>query len=385
MTGIVPKGGLGSWAGPVRWVLILGAFGVGALAFGGWTGAFFATLAAIFTHSGGGADPALVQAQQTIGTALTDHDRLEFRGETTTYEVPLDPGVPPINSLYPGTGGIETGDDRFDNAVCLIANSASWVPLLNCAVRLAFIEMQPTRYVTDAHAFSVRAETLGDHNDFLDRVERARQLAGHLAMLAGRPRTTLMAQRLDEADGPTERLVVFKALWHADRANALALARTLSEPHVRYFVATASTPPDRAVIRETAFDAALDGALRTRASLRWLGLETGVYDLDVLEVVDSSHPAAALQPALLQIWVESMPDADEAIELVGRFGQPEHVARIGVLLNGPRATAARRALNRLRERFPNLQGGNLAIVVAEEGQLGLVEAEGALSEGEREG
>jgi hypothetical protein len=359
----------------VRWLVVAIASGIGWKLGGPWVGLGLGAVGSVMALVRGRS--AVINAARThLTQQIGDHDNLHFDGELSYFTLTLPDGIPRIASLTPGRGGVMTGDRDFDARVALIGDAADWIPLLNRPIRQTLCDIQPVRFDSTTQTLIIEADTSYEHGTFPDRIKQARVCVDALRALAGEPKGALLDARLAEAQDGAERLVIFKTLWHADRRSAQALAAQVRDPAIRYFVATASTPPDRDTIEAIVFDDAVDGAVRTEASLRWFGLVTGIYDLfDADAPLLIAAPAAAkhFEP-LIDVWAQSAPDSEQALTLLGRFGRPEHAVVLGTQRNGPHGEAARDALAQLKDRFPDLQhGGQLAISSMDAGQLELVD------------
>lgn len=338
-----------------RLALIAAAVGLGWILFDApWIALTLSVIAAVATALNA-PTPPLAGRQEALATLPPDAD-VTLGREATTVFVPLDPTIPrlyavgPVDTLGPA---LRTGDPRFDRVVRFEASPERWLVLLTDDVRAQLVRLAPDLgYDRARHGLTVSARDATGHARLGAQVEIAQALARRLASLAHEPSGDALRQRLERASTGEERLELFKLVWRADRALATRLAEELAEPRLRYFVATASTPPDRAFIEQTALDRALPPDLRAEATLRWMGLGG-----DAERLIDVLAECAA---------------APRALEALGERGEPRHLPAIGSQRLGPNADLAQRALIRLKQRYPGLGDGALAMAEPI-GHLALVE------------
>lgn len=287
----------------------------------------------------------------------------------TRVTVPLHREVPTLHSIDAGRGSL-TGDVEFDDAICLRCDDARWIGLLLDDVRATLLRLIPAlRYDRGSHAFIVSARDEAGHAVLAGHVEQTQALARRLRALSRRSAVARLRERMQEARGAA-RLPVFKAVWRADQRSARLLARELTDPEIRYFVATATTPPNRRVIEEVALDETILSDLRAEALLRWMGLHAGLRGEAVVDAFDALRarpdgaPHAELLSTALKAWVSCAPYSGKALRLLGKYGDGRHLAVISAQQNGPLAEAVQDALADLRARFEGMGSGHLALTDA---------------------
>ena len=290
----------------------------------------------------------------------------------------LHADVPTMFSVGPGQGNL-TGDPDFDAKVELVGDDAQWIGLLQADVRASLVWLIGSlRYDRAGHTLIVSAVDGASHLALGSLVDQAQALARRLGVLSRQSPVSRLRQRMHVTRG-ADRLPAFRAMWRADLRSTRALAEELTDPEIRYFIATASTPPDRETIEAMARDESLSGDLRTEAMLRWLGLSAGLRGDDLaaafaaLRAAPDQAPHASLLTDALQAWSASASTSGDALRLLGLYGGVAQVSVIGAQRSGPLAEAAQQSLNSLRARFPGLGSGHLAITTDDAGQLALAQ------------
>ena len=299
--------------------------------------------------------------------------------EIGTYvRVPLHRDVPYIYVIEHGQGEL-TGDEAFDADVRLEGDDAQWISLLFADVRATLVELiDNIDYDRDAHAFIISAHDRYAHADLQGHVDQAEALAIRLHDLTRQPALRRLRARMQETKGAA-RLPVFKAMWRADRGTSARLAPELSDIEIRYFVATASSPPDRNVIKAVAHDANLLNDLRVEALLRWLGLSIDLHGdglgaaFAALRDAPETAAHSKVLTEALAVWTACAPSSAKALRLLGEYGNPNHLGVIGAQRNGNLADAAQDALTTLSARFEGFGTGNLALSADNAGHLALTQ------------